>query len=230
MSGNPYLTPALFQFFNELRENNSKEWFEANKARYTREVRDPLLDFIRDFQPQLERVSPRFVANPRAAGGSLFRIHRDVRFSKDKSPYKTHAGIQFRHEAGKDAYAPGFYLHLAPGEVFAGVGMWHPDAPSLLKVWQAIVARPEVWRQAVHEGTFAARSSLGGESMKRPPRGFPIDHPFVEDLKRKDYIGGVDFTEEDALSATFMERFAQVCQDLSPLPRFLLEALGLPWT
>jgi uncharacterized protein (TIGR02453 family) len=118
-----HITPALFEFFRELKANNSKEWFAENKTRYEQQVREPLLAFIADFGLRLPAISPHYVADPRKSGGSLFRIYRDVRFSKDKTPYKTGAGIQFRHERGKDAHAPGFYLHLEPDGCFFGAGI-----------------------------------------------------------------------------------------------------------
>ncbi len=116
-----HFSPALFAFLRELKANNSRPWFQANKERYEREVREPMLCFIADFGVEARKISPYIVADPRKAGGSMFRIHRDTRFSKDKSPYKTTVGAQFRHEQGKDVHAPGFYLHLAPGEAFAGI-------------------------------------------------------------------------------------------------------------
>ena len=115
----PHLTSDLFEFLLDLRANNDREWFAENKRRYEQHVKEPLLAFIEDLEPHLHSVSEHFVADTRANGGSMFRIYRDVRFSKDKSPYKTQAAVQFRHEAGKSVHAPGFYLHLEPDQVFA---------------------------------------------------------------------------------------------------------------
>ncbi|MEE2657664.1 MAG: TIGR02453 family protein [Candidatus Latescibacterota bacterium] len=97
------------------QDQQTREWFNDNKARYESHVREPLLTFIEDFAGPLKKISAHFRADPRKVGGSLFRNHRDVRFSRDKSPYTTHAGIHFRHERSKDVYAPGLYLHLEPG-------------------------------------------------------------------------------------------------------------------
>ena len=134
-----YFTPESFAFLRELRENNNRDWFAANKQRYEREVRDPALRFISDFGPHLLRIAPRLVADPRR---SMFRIYRDTRFSRDKSPYKTHIGIHFFHEKAKAAASvPGFYLHISPGESFAAAGIWHPDPRSLGKVREAIAAK-----------------------------------------------------------------------------------------
>ena len=122
-----HITPRLFTFLNLLAKNNTKEWFESHREQFEHDVRSPLLSFIADFDVYLRRLSPHFVADARKVGGSLFRIHRDVRFSKDKTPYKTNAGVHFRHQQAKDAHAPGYYLHLQPRKTFVGVGIWHPD-------------------------------------------------------------------------------------------------------
>ena len=179
-----HFTPHLFEFLLDLRMNNSREWFQANKGRYARHVKGPLLRFIEDFGPRLAAISPRFVADARANGGSMFRIYRDVRFSKDKSPYKTQAAAHFRHETGKTAHAPGFYLHLAPEEVFAGVGIWRPDSSTLTKIRKTIVSDPGGWERAVQGPTFLSEFAIGGDSLKRPPKGFDADHLHIEDLKR----------------------------------------------
>ncbi len=219
-----HFTPALFGFLGELAENNERAWFEANRKRYLRDVRDPMLRFIEDFAPYLDEISPHYVADPRPNGGSLFRIHRDIRFSKDKRPYKTNAGAHFRHAAGRDAHAPGFYLHLEPGGVFAASGVWHPDGPALNRIRQSIVDRPNEWRRATR-----AVGPLAGESLKRPPRGFDADHPLVEDLKRKEYFALVRFGEADACADDFIDRFAGTCRQFAPLTAFLTASLGLPF-
>jgi uncharacterized protein (TIGR02453 family) len=215
--------PELFRFLKDLKANNDRAWFAENKDRYENEVRDPALDFVEDFAPHLREISPHFLADPRPSGGSLFRIHRDIRFSKDKSPYKPYVGIQFRHERAKDAHTPGFYLHLQPGGVFVAAGIWHPDAPTLARIREAIGDDPNDWRRATRS------QRLGGESLKRAPAGFDSDHPLIEDLKRKDFIASVELTQKDACAPGFIERFASTCQETSPLVRFLCGALDLPY-
>jgi uncharacterized protein (TIGR02453 family) len=217
--------PELFRFLKDLKANNDRAWFAENKDRYEREVRNPALDFVEDFAPHLRDISPHFVADPRPSGGSLFRIHRDTRFSKDKSPYKPYVGIQFRHERAKDAHTPGFYLHLQPGSVFFAAGIWHPDAPTLSKIREAIVEDPSAWQRATGKGSLR----LGGDSLKRAPAGFDPEHPLIEDLKRKDFIASVELTQKDACAPGFIERFAGTCRDTSPLVRFLCGALDLPY-
>src|SRR5918992_310398 len=158
-----YFGEDTFAFLRELKRNNDRDWFNANKDRYEGSVKEPFLQFINDVGPALRKVSRNLVADPRPVGGSMFRIYRDVRFSKDKSPYKTHAGIHFRHAFGKDAHAPGFYLHLEPGGSFAGVGIWRGGPATLGKIRDAIVDDPDAWISATREPPFADAYTLGGD-------------------------------------------------------------------
>ncbi|MBI1820608.1 MAG: DUF2461 domain-containing protein [Nitrospirae bacterium] len=224
-----YFNADFFKFLTELKMNNNREWFTANKARYIAEVRNPSLDFIRDFAPHLQKISRHYVADSRPVGGSLFRIYRDARFSKDKSPYKTMAGIHFRHEMAKDAHAPGFYLHLEPGNSFAGAGIWHPERDTLQKIREAIANRPKQWKALLSDKRFKKTHKLDGESLVRPPAGFDADHPLIEDLKRKDFVSISELSEKDAGSPDFIDRFARLCQTSAPLTKFLTVSLDLRW-
>ena len=222
-------TPELFAFLADLRENNNREWFAANKHRYESALLEPALDFVADFAPYLDKISPHLRADPRPSGGSLFRIYRDTRFSKDKSPYKTNVGINFRHERGKDAHAPGFYLHLSPGEVFAGGGIWHPDTATAVKIREAIVADPDGWEQATRRAPFAPTFALGGDSLKRAPAGFDADHPYVDDLKRKDFFGWTKLKAQEATAPGFVAEYDRLCRGVWPLMRFLCDAVDVPY-
>jgi uncharacterized protein (TIGR02453 family) len=222
-------SPALFTFLRQLKKNNDREWFTANKARYEEEIREPALDFIAGFAPRLYRISPHFLADPRPVGGSLFRIHRDTRFSKDKTPYKTHTGIQFRHEAAKDVHAPGYYVHLEPGLVMVAAGVWHPDSSALVRIRAAIDADPAGWRRATTGKRFRERFELGGDSLKRPPAGFAADHPLIDDLKRKDFVAAARLEERDVTAADFDEKLVREFRTAAPFVAFLCEALELPF-
>jgi len=168
-------------------------------------VFEPSLRLIRDAGDELKAVSPYLVADPKPFGGSLFRIYRDIRFSKDKSPYKTNVAKEFwQRRGGKKAQTAGLYLHLAPGHSFAGAGIWHPDPATLNRVRRAIVSRPEAWRKVKESGL-----GVEGESLKRPPPGFDRNHPFVEDLKLKDIAAGVRFSNAQVTGTWFMEDFVQ---------------------
>ena len=229
MSAGPYFTPELFRFLAELAAHNERPWFEANKARYRTAIQEPLLRFIADFAPELKEISPHFVADPRPQGGSMFRIHRDVRFSADKSPYKTHAAAQFRHRAAKDVHAPGFYLHLEPGGCFVGVGIWHPDGPTLAAIRAALVADPAGWTSAVGDRAFARAFTLGGDALKRPPQGFDPAHPLIDDLKRKDFVAMAPLSEEQAMAPEFLQRFTTHCRAAAPFMRYVAAAIGQPF-
>lgn len=224
-----HFTPELFDFLRELKQNNSREWFQANRRRYETHLREPMLQFIADFGPRLDGISPHLVADPRPVGGSLFRIHRDTRFSRDKNPYKTWAAAQFRHVMRRDVHTPGLYLHLEPGSVFAGAGLWHPDPDSLRRIRQEIEEHPERWQAAVSDPPFKAHCRLGGESLKRPPQGYAPDHPLIEDLKRKDFVANAPFTEAEACAPDFIDRFETFGRAASPLLRFLAKTLELPF-
>lgn len=226
MPGSAHFGPELFAFLEELTAHNDRAWFQANKSRYERDVREPMLRFISDFGPLLHEISPRFEADPRKVGGSMFRVHRDTRFSKDKTPYKTHAGAHFRHEAAKDVHAPGFYLHLQPDEVFVGVGLWQPPTPVAQRIREAMADDVDGWLAAARSEAFLARWRLGGDSLKRPPRGFAADHPLIEDLKRKDFIASVELDRSAVCEPDFLPRFAALCKEAAPLMRWLCGATG----
>ena len=223
-----HITPAMFEFLSELAENNDRAWFQANKSRYEDVVREPLRAFVREFEPALEAVSAHMTADDRKVGGSLFRLHRDTRFSKDKSPYKTWAALQFRHEAARDVHAPGFYLHLQPGSVFAGAGCWHPAREALESIRDAIAEDPGRWVE-VRDAVVEAGYRFEGESLKRAPRGYPQDHPAVEELKRKDFIAVRHLSEKIVCRPDFLERYAGMCSETTDLMRFLTAAMDVSW-
>src|SRR6266566_1884232 len=195
-----YFSPEFFKFLKSLSRNNNREWFQKNKPRYERYVLTPSLQFIKDAGKELRAVSPYLVADPRPFGGSLFRIYRDMRFSRDKSPYKTNVAMEFWHRRGGKKSYTGLYLHLSPGQCFVGAGIWHPDSPTLNRVRRAIVSRPEVWRRVKESG-----------------------------LKVEDLTAGVRFTNAQVTGPRFMEDFIQAGKKLDPLNRFLAAALSLPW-
>ena len=161
--------------------------------------------------------------------GSLFRIYRDTRFSHDKRPYKTHAGVQFRHERAKDVHAPGFYLHIEPKQAFIGVGIWHPDSDTLKLLRDAIVENPAKWKRAKSAKSFTAEFELAGDSLKRAPKGYDPDHPLIEDLRRKDFIAVTKLKDKDLVAPAFLDRFTKTCTSAKPFMRFLAEACGLEW-
>jgi uncharacterized protein (TIGR02453 family) len=221
--------PGLFSFLTDLRANNNREWFAANKDRYEEQLLEPALAFIDAFAPRLEKISPHFRADARPSGGSLFRIYRDTRFAKDKSPYKTNLGIHFRHERAKDAHAPGYYLHIGPDEVFASGGIWHPATEAAAAIREAIVADPGRWRTATRTGAFAKKLSLGGDSLKRVPSWADPNHPFADDLKRKDFFASSRLAPSDVVAPGFVDEYARLCQAAAPFMHFLCDSLAVSY-
>ena len=222
-------SPALFRFLKVLAANNNRDWFQANKSAYERDVLEPSLAFVEGFAPALKKVSPHFLAEPRRMGGSLMRIYRDTRFAKDKSPYKTNVGIQFRHEMGKNVHAPGFYVHLQPGSCYLGVGLWHPEPAALAKIRAAIDENRSQWKRARDDKRFGAEFRLAGDSLSKAPRDYPKDHPLIEDLKRKDFIAVKQLAEKDVLAPSFAAGLAKSFAAARPLMRFLCTAIVLPF-
>lgn len=223
MSG--YFTPALFGFLRDLKKHNDRDWFEANRARYVSDVEGPLMSFITDLAPHLHAISPSITVSPRRMGGSLYRIHRDTRFSPDKSPYKTYVAARFAHAKRRTVkQVPGFYLHFEPGECFGGGGIYHPDPPTLARIRLAIVNDDRAWSVVKREGLV-----IEGERLKRAPAGFDPAHRFVEDLKLKDLYVLAPFSEEQVTAPDFLDRYVELCRNVAPLNAFLTRALGWKW-
>ena len=225
---NPFLSET-FAFLSDLAENNDRDWFKANGDRYEDVVREPALQFISDFGTRIDEVSNHFLAIPKKVGGSLFRIHRDVRFTRDKRPYKTHLGIHFRHEQHRDAHAPGFYLHVEPGSVFMGGGMWRPHPEALRAIRQQIVEDGDGWAEVTGDPGLGGELELGGESLKRGPRGFDPNHPRIDDIKRKSFMAVARLDRTRLLGAGFLDEFTGLCVAASPLMRFVCRAAGVPY-
>ena len=218
--------PGLFDFLAELELNNRRDWFEANRERYESELREPAFDLIRAVRPRLAKISPAITARDAKVGGSLMRIHRDVRFSADKAPYKTNVGIQFRHRAGKDVHAPGYYVHISLDHCFFGAGSWMPDRDALAAYREAISEQGKAWNKLARRYQKSPWR-IDGDKLKRPPRGWSADHPMIEEIKRKHFIAVRDFTHEEALSAEFPATIAKWCKETAPLMQFLCTAAAL---
>lgn len=224
------LPADYFKFFRELAANNNREWFEDNKPRFRDSVQAPLIAFVEEMGPRLKKVSKHFVADPRLNGGSIFRIYKDMRFSNDQAPYKIHGGVQFRHARGKDAHAPGFYVHIGPGEVFFGGGIWAPPPDALLKIRETIRDDGAEWRRATASAAFRKRfGGVAGDRLSRPPRGFDGGDPNIDDIKRKSFFAMEKSSERVARSITFADDVAGAMSGASALMKFLCKALGAPF-
>ena len=222
-------TKATFKFLDELAANNNRAWFEENKPRYEALVREPALNFIEAMDPSLRKFAPNFRAEPRKMGGSLMRVFRDTRFSRDKTPYKTNIGIQFRHALGKDIHAPGFYVHIATDECFFAVGCWHPEADALGKIRDLIAEKPEKWFAARDDRKFNAQWELWGDVLTRPPRGYDANHAAIADLKRKDFVALAPLSRAEVTGAELVKLAGKRFAETAPFMKFLCEALGVPF-
>ncbi len=221
--------PETIKFLRELKKNNNRAWFSENKPRYEEDVLDVALNFIQSMHDPLNAFAPHFTAIPKRMGGSLMRVYRDTRFSKNKTPYKTNIGIQFRHEQAKDVHAPGFYLHIDPDEVFLAVGLWRPDATALAAIRDRISVKQAEWLRARNDKVFKRHFSLGGQSLTRPPRGFDKEHPLIEDLKRKDFIAVKSMNLSEATRPRFQQKVETAFKSATPLMQFLCKAVGVPY-
>jgi uncharacterized protein (TIGR02453 family) len=236
----PYFTPATFRFLRALKRNNRRDWFHAHKDQYEEQVRAPALRLITDIAAPLRTISPELVASPRAVGGSLFRIHRDTRFSADKRPYKTHVGISFYHAATKAVArgslgtaalgrldAPVLYLHLEPGACFTGGGIWHPQPETLKRLRDFLIDNPRSWKNATRAPAFARVFELDGETLSRPPRGYDPTHELIEDLKRKDFIASTALTDTDLLRPDLVKILLQRFRLMRPMLDWLCASVEL---
>ncbi|MYJ58441.1 MAG: DUF2461 domain-containing protein [Chloroflexi bacterium] len=220
----------LIDFLVGLSANNEREWFNARKDVYETVLREPALEYIRQGGGPLADISPHIRASDRKQGGSLMRIYRDVRFSRDKSPYKTNVGIQFRHESGKDVHAPGYYVHISIEECFIGAGSWMPDRDALLAYRRAVSERPNEWL-ALKQMTESGDWNLDGhhDMLKRPPRGFSADDPMIEDIKRKHFIVTHRMDVDEVTAPDFVDYTIDRFRESKEWMAFLAKAIGLPF-
>lgn len=204
-----YFTRDTLRFLAELERHNERAWFLENKDRYEAHVKEPAGRLIADVGPKL------------GMDGKLMRVNRDVRFSKDKSPYKTNVGIGF-HPSGlpKGPLIAGLYLHVAPKESFIATGVWQPEPAILGKIRDAIVARPAPWKAARKVGLDEDETAL-----KRAPKGFDPEHPHVEDLKRKSFTASVPLTSAQATSADLPKLMVAAEKKMRRLNEFLAAAV-----
>ena len=226
-------TPAALTFFRGLARNNAKPWFEAHRADYDAHVVAPMRALIEDLDVRFARIAPEITGHPKR---SMFRIYRDIRFSKDKSPYKTNAGCWFWHRdadprVGDSAEGggAGFYFHLQPGSSFIGGGIWMPPRPLVAKLRDAIAEDLKGFERVVRNPAFVRR--FGGlsdeDNLKRMPRGVAETHPAARWMKFQSFVTGRELTDKQVTSPRLAGLLADDYAKLLPLVRWLNGALGL---
>jgi uncharacterized protein (TIGR02453 family) len=222
-----YFSDCTFHFLRGLALNNERPWFTAHKDEYLRHVRDPFRRLIVDLQPVLAAISPRYRADPRPVGGSLYRIQRDVRRYADKSPYKSWQGAELFYER-RHTGAPSFFIHLQDGASFVAAGLWYPTPATMRRVRQFIVDNPAGWRAATHADAFRSRFRFDDrEMLVRGPRGFPPDSEFAEDLRRKNVLALRPIDNAGMTGTDLLARLEEDLTRLAPLADYLCAALDL---
>lgn len=223
-----YFSDASFKFLRGLARHNDKTWFNDHRDQYETHVKQPFLQLLTDLQGDLAQVSPHFRSDPKTVGGSLFRIYRDARYSTDKSPYKPWQGARLYHERRKQVAAPSFYIHLQPGESFVGAGLWHPEPDTQRRVRQFIFDNPAAWKQAAHASAFRRRFEFEeGEKLTRPPRGFPADFEFIDDLKHRNFVFWRSLEDATMTGPRLRKIIATDIAALAPFVDYLCAALDL---
>lgn len=224
-------SPAALRFFRQLAGHNDKQWFEAHRAVYEQEVREPMRELIEELDARFARFAPEIGGDPKR---SMFRINRDIRFSKDKSPYKTNAGCWFHHRAasgrvGSEANegSAGFYFHFEPGNSFAGGGLWMPPRPQLNRLRDAIAEKPDEFIRM----TRALPKRFGrlddSDVLRRMPRGYAETHPAAQWLRYQSFTSGRALSDAQVTNAKLPGLLAREFEGLLPLVRWVNNALGL---
>jgi uncharacterized protein (TIGR02453 family) len=226
--------PGALTFLRSLARNNKREWFEENKERYETEVKRPLRILVEELDARLGDIAPEMVGNPKR---SIFRIYRDVRFSKDKSPYKTNAAAWFYHRDAGHAVGTqavhggaGFYFQIAPKECIVAGGIWMPPTAALKTLREAIVDDPDALRSILKHVAFKrAFGALSEEAvLKRTPRGFDPDHPAADLLRFKSFTVSTELSEREVLDPKLPDIVAKQYATMLPFVRWLNRVLGLP--
>ncbi len=223
-----YFSDRTFKFLRGLARHNERGWFQAHKADYEAYVRAPFLQLLLDVQPGLAKVSEHYRADPKPVGGSLFRLHRDTRFATDKTPYKRWQGARLFHARGRQVEAPSFYLHVEPAACFIGAGLWHPQPATQRMVRQFIFDNPGSWKAAAHAPAFGRRYDIQAiEKLVRPPRGFPAEFEYIEDLKHRNFVAVRKLDDAVLLGPTLRQTLEKDLQGLAPFVDYLCAALDL---
>jgi uncharacterized protein (TIGR02453 family) len=230
--------PEAIQFLADLAENNDRAWFQPRKAEYERLLKEPLEALIAALA---ERFAQRGIPLRADPAKSPFRIYRDVRFSKDKSPYKTNLGASFpwvgddADPAGRshrsEVHSSGGYFHLQPGEIYVGGGIWRPEKGWLQAFRQQVAADPVGLRELADEPRFRSTfGSLGGDGhvLQRVPTGYAPDHPAADLLKLKDVVFGRRLSDADATSPKLPDLIADTYETAMPVMRYLADIVPIP--
>ena len=210
------INPDLFSFFSKLKQNNNRDWFQSNKAEF-KLLEGQVKLFMKEIEQNLQ-------INDKIDKAKMFRIYRDVRFSKNKTPYKTHFGLAFHRE--KPALRGGYYLHLEPENSFLGVGFWAPEKEDLQRIRKELEIDAEEYRQIMDNKAFKKHwGSLSGEEVKTAPKGFSKEHPNIDLIKKKQHVFIKNFSDQEVLSSDFIRVIDTHFQNIRPFFDYMSHVL-----
>ena len=217
------IKPETLAFITDVAQNNNREWFAENKERYEVAKTD-VLALVDQLIPRLAAVDPQFSIDT-PAKKCLLRIYRDVRFSKNKDPYKNNYGISFNIK-GSDIHGPGYYLHIQPGECFFAAGFWMPEAAVLKKIREEIDYNASEFLDIINDKNFKNIYHLSKEdTLKNAPKGYDTDHPQIEFLKLKSFIAIYPLKDEDFLKPGIVDKLKKAFESVYPFVLFLRKAV-----
>ena len=212
----------VLHFLSELKENNNKEWFDQNRGRYEK-CRKKMIFFTELIIHEINRFDPSVgIQDPKQC---VFRIFRDVRFSSDKTPYKTNMG-SFIVKGGKKSFCAGYYVHIEPGASFVGGGSYCPPPEALKAMRTEIFDNPDEFKQLIYSKSFRTLyPELYDDKLKTAPKGFPKDFAEIDLLKYKSYAFGSNLKDSDVTSTDFVGKVVSALKELHPVNQFLNTAL-----
>ena len=214
--------PEGISFLRRLKQNNNRTWFAEHKPEFEEFVKMPMHSLIASLAQPMLAVAPEINVDTKK---SMFRIYRDTRFSKDKTPYKTHVAAVF-HPKGHWEASAGYYVHIKPNHIYVGGGIYMPNGEQLKSLRRAIAEKGDEFTAIVRERGFVKQfKGLEGEKLQRAPLGFPADHAMIEWLKHKSFFTGVEWNVRECASPKFIDKIVKVYKDLRPLVKFLNDAL-----
>jgi len=222
------LPQESLRFLADLEKHNNRAWFDANRGRCEQQLIAPVRGMVARICDEISTTFPRIVGSPAPSGGSITRLHRDVRFSTDKKPFHSHIGMHFWHEDGRKMEVPGFFLRVDPKEILLGTGLRQPDPAVVQRLRMAIDRDRTAWRAASCDKSFVRIwGGLDGESLKRVPAPWSADDPLADDFRRKDFTAFVRLPAAAVTKPGFSTVAVRSWNASKPLMSFLCTAMGL---
>ena len=220
----PGFTDDTLSFLRRLKRHNERDWFRAHRDQYEAHVRAPMERVIERLAMDIPAFAPDLVANPKA---SIYRIHRDTRFSPDKTPFKTHVSAVFPHRRLTKHGGAGLYFHVATDHVMIGAGIYAPEPRQLYQLRQHVSANLKRFRAIVKSPAFLRSfGEIGGQRLKRTPKGFAADDPAAEYLKLRQFLASTERPPSFATRPRFYSALKRLFEHLAPFVRFLNESLA----